>query len=214
MADERDFLARWSKRKALARSGRLADEEDAPAAPEPVQAEPPEVSAADAQPVEDDAALPEELRDIDIDKLDYDFDYTVFLKAGVPEAMRKKALRRLWRSNPVLACLDGLNDYEEDFTDLGIDSRGLASAYRVGKGYLFDDEPAEGDAGDEPSEPEVSEAEVADAESAEAEGTETGDEPSGPETAEVEDDRPEPEAAELADAEPVPPAKAQPSGEA
>jgi hypothetical protein len=37
------------------------------------------------------------------------------MREGVPEALRNRALRKLWLSDPVLANLDGLNDYDEDF---------------------------------------------------------------------------------------------------
>ncbi|MEE9194622.1 MAG: DUF3306 domain-containing protein, partial [Alphaproteobacteria bacterium] len=47
--------------------------------------------------------------------LDKDSDYSVFMKEGVPEQLKKLALRKLWRSDPVFAVLDGLNDYDEDF---------------------------------------------------------------------------------------------------
>ena len=52
----------------------------------------------------------------DIESLDKDSDYTTFLREGVPEVLRNQALRKLWRSDPVLPCLDGLNDYDENFT--------------------------------------------------------------------------------------------------
>jgi hypothetical protein len=52
----------------------------------------------------------------DIETLEKDSDYTPFLAEGVPEAIRKLALRKLWASDPVLANIDGLNDYDEDFT--------------------------------------------------------------------------------------------------
>ena len=44
--------------------------------------------------------VPPELADINIEALDYDADYTQFLKEGVPEALKRRALRRLWRTNP------------------------------------------------------------------------------------------------------------------
>jgi hypothetical protein len=52
----------------------------------------------------------------DIETLEKDSDYTPFLAEGVPEAIKKLALRKLWASDPVLANIDGLNDYDEDFT--------------------------------------------------------------------------------------------------
>jgi hypothetical protein len=57
--------------------------------------------------------------------LDAQSDFTPFMRAGVPPALRNQALRLLWRLDPALANLDGLNDYDEDFT---APRRGLAIA--------------------------------------------------------------------------------------
>jgi hypothetical protein len=65
-------------------------------------------------------------------------DYTVFLKNNVPEALRKAALRKLWVSDPILANLDGLNDYCEDFsivTAMTMDD----TSYKIGRGLLGDE---------------------------------------------------------------------------
>ncbi len=95
-SDER-FIDRWSRQKQDARE---ATDSPVPA-PEAEPSEPPaEIDPAD---------LP------DIDSLDKDSDYTVFMREGVPEGLKKLALRALWRSDPILANLDGLNDYDEDF---------------------------------------------------------------------------------------------------
>ncbi|MEO9650011.1 MAG: DUF3306 domain-containing protein [Roseobacter sp.] len=61
-------------------------------------------------------------------------DFAAFMSKAVPEHLRRQALRTLWRSNPVLACVDGLNDYDEDFTKIGVLSEPLKTAYQVGKG--------------------------------------------------------------------------------
>jgi hypothetical protein len=45
-------------------------------------------------------------------------------------------MRQLWRLNPVLANLDGLNDYDGDFTNAATDAPGVKTAYQVGKGLL------------------------------------------------------------------------------
>lgn len=143
MTEERDFISRWSKRKAEAREGLAADDAETDVAALAPDAEAGAAAPqAGTEPVADpeEMEIPEELKGIDIDAMGYDADFTVFMKAGVPEALRRKALRRLWRSDPVLACLDGLNDYEEDFTDAAMAVKGLESAYRVGKGYLFAEE--------------------------------------------------------------------------
>ena len=135
MAEDEGFLRRWSRRKAEARRGdgepgvteaaeRAADE---PARPEPEA----RIAAPAAAPVEP-AKLP------DIASLDYSSDFTVFMQRGVPAALRKQALRKLWRSHPVLANLDGLNDYEDDYTDAARVVPNLRSLYRVGRGFLED----------------------------------------------------------------------------
>ncbi|MFZ5961958.1 DUF3306 domain-containing protein [Thalassococcus sp. BH17M4-6] len=59
-----------------------------------------------------------------------------FMRAAIPERLRKRALRSLWRSNPVLACVDGLNDYDDDYTNAATDAPGVKTAYKVGKGLL------------------------------------------------------------------------------
>lgn len=165
MADrDNDFLARWSRRKAEARRGLHRKEEDAEAAPAPEQpagsgesaagdenraarearAEPGATPAADegaGAESEGDAA---QYEDFDFDSLDYNSDYTRFMEKGVPEVVRRRALRMLWQSDPVLANIDGLNDYDEDFTDAAMAVKGvLKSAYRPGKGYATDEEVAE-----------------------------------------------------------------------
>ncbi|SHJ14790.1 Protein of unknown function [Palleronia salina] len=61
-------------------------------------------------------------------------DVKAFMAKAVPDYLRRRALRTLWRSNPVLACLDGLNDYDGDFTNAATDAPGVQTAYRVGKG--------------------------------------------------------------------------------
>jgi len=53
-----------------------------------------------------------------VDTLTEDSDFTRFMADGVPELLRKAALRKLWRSSPVFAVLDGLNDYDEDFNKI------------------------------------------------------------------------------------------------
>lgn len=78
-------------------------------------------------------------------------DFSAFMKAAVPTQLRNRALRTLWRSDPVLANVDMLVDYGEDFTGKG-DVLGVVNTiYRVGKGMLKDeieeapaDAPSEG----------------------------------------------------------------------
>ncbi len=66
----------------------------------------------------------------------------MFLKEGVPDVIRRKALRKLWRINPVLAHLDGLDDYDDDYTVAETFLKGLKTVYEAGKGYGDEDETA------------------------------------------------------------------------
>jgi hypothetical protein len=104
-ADSReDFLARWSRRKLDARH-------DAP--------EVPGDTAVAVTPSGTPAVEPErELTDADmppIETLDADSDYAAFLSPGVSDDLRQQALRKLF-SQPDFNSTDGLNDYDEDFT--------------------------------------------------------------------------------------------------
>ncbi len=166
MAERDDFLGRWSRRKGEARQGlrkkapprgpRGAEEPDAGVAERPVEtppaAEPRSEQAAlrvpdeagelqaGSTPEEAPEIDPAEFENIDFDKLGYGDDYTRFMQKGVPEAIRRRALRALWQSDPILANVDGLNDYDEDFTDAALAVKTLVSSWNPGKGYMTDEE--------------------------------------------------------------------------
>lgn len=116
----------WARRKAAVQ----AEEQDAA-----------RLAEAEAQ-AERDAELAErtdedilaELELPDPDTLQDGDDFKVFLTDAVPARIRTRALRRLWRLNPVLANVDGLVDYGEDFTDASCVIENLQTAYQVGKG--------------------------------------------------------------------------------
>ena len=101
-----DFLARWSRRKLEARTGSIDDGAEVLQTEEP-QAVPPV------------AAPPErELTDADmppLDSLTADSDFTPFMSPGVSDGLRRLALRKLF-SQRSFNITDGLNDYDEDFT--------------------------------------------------------------------------------------------------
>lgn len=131
------FLSRWSRRKAEAREKERQEEtlalslDDAPEETAAPALADPECPPAAAPTAEDDEPL--ELPDID--SLTADSDYTVFLRDKVPAALRKQALRKLWRSDPVLANLDGLNDYDEDFRNPAVTGAAVRTAYNALRGY-------------------------------------------------------------------------------
>ncbi len=63
-------------------------------------------------------------------------DVSAFMAKAVPDRLRRRALRQLWRLNPILANVDGLVDYGEDFTDGALVVENLQTAYQVGRGML------------------------------------------------------------------------------
>ena len=63
----------------------------------------------------DDAVILEQMGLPDPAAMKAGDDFTGFMSREVPEHLRRQALRTLWRSNPVLACVDGLNEYDDDY---------------------------------------------------------------------------------------------------
>ncbi|WP_283967165.1 DUF3306 domain-containing protein [Tritonibacter sp. AK171] len=94
-----------------------------------------EAQARDAELAErSDADLLAELDLPDPDTLGPGDDFKAFLTEAVPARLKTRALRRLWVTNPVLANVDGLIDYGEDFTDAAMAVENIQTAYQVGKG--------------------------------------------------------------------------------
>jgi hypothetical protein len=136
MAEDREpFLKRWARLKS---EGPTPQEEE----PRPAAASEPVAGAAEPKPVR-----PEDLPPIE--ELTADSDFTPFLQAGVPEELKRLALRKLWRSDPVLANLDGLVEYGEDFGAAFRNPGPVATLFRIGRGM-----PGPGDLEDEPAEAE------------------------------------------------------------
>jgi hypothetical protein len=125
MTQARDF---WSRRKAAvqaeAEAEIIADEEQAIAA-----------QRADLKE-KSDAEILAEFNLPDPDQLQAGDDVSGFMAKAVPDRLRRRALRRLWRLNPVLANVDGLVDYGEDYTDAACVIENIPTAYQVGKGML------------------------------------------------------------------------------
>ncbi|MDT8326333.1 MAG: DUF3306 domain-containing protein [Roseovarius sp.] len=116
----------WSRRKA-----QVEAEAEAEARASEAEA----LAARDAEQAEKtDAELLEELNLPDPDAMGPGDDFRAFMAKAVPDRLRRRALRRLWTSNPALANLDGLLDYGEDFTDKAKVLEHMQTAYQVGKG--------------------------------------------------------------------------------
>lgn len=133
MSDE-TFLSRWSRRKAEQPSAPAAEieakpesqSEQEPQALAPISDEiTGEISAtagnSDSLPdknSENDEPVP--LTDADmpaIESLSEESDYSQFLSSGVSDELRNLALRKLFNL-PQFNIVDGLNDYDEDFSKM------------------------------------------------------------------------------------------------
>ncbi|MEX0304192.1 MAG: DUF3306 domain-containing protein [Leisingera sp.] len=118
----------WSRRRAaVAAEARAGEQQVAAQAAAELEAQQAEKS---------DAELLKELDLPEPEALEAGEDFSRFLSDAVPARLKTRALRCLWRVNPVLANLDGLVDYGEDFTDAATVMENLQSAYQVGKGMM------------------------------------------------------------------------------
>lgn len=118
----------WSRRKAAVAAEAVAEER---AVEDSVIAE-----QHDALAEKTDVEILEELGLPDPDAMVRGDDFKAFLSKTVPAHLRKRALRKLWRSNSVLACVDGLNDYDDDYLTGSYGQGPISTTYQVGKGML------------------------------------------------------------------------------
>lgn len=123
--DEPGFANRWSRLKQEAKE----QPEDAAPVAEPA----PETETADDRT---DEEVLEELGLPNPETLKPGDNFAAFMAKAVPARLRNRALRKLWISDPVLANLDELIDYGEDFTDAATVVENLQTAYQVGKGWV------------------------------------------------------------------------------
>ncbi len=119
----------WDKRRAAVAAEARAEEEARLAAERAAEEQAlaektdEELLAEAGQPMPEDLETAEQVR--------------AFMKSALPQRLKARALRKLWRTNPVLANLDGLVDYGEDYTDAARCVPDMKTAYKVGKG-MFD----------------------------------------------------------------------------
>ncbi|QHQ35282.1 DUF3306 domain-containing protein [Algicella marina] len=126
--DEKPFLSRWSERK-------LKDPPE-DETPEPALDETREEDVAGEDETIADSRLLEDMGLPDPDTLRKGDDFSGFMQSGIPSRIRNRALRQLWKSNPVLANLDGLVDHGEDYTDAATVKSDMRTLYEVGKGMF------------------------------------------------------------------------------
>lgn len=143
MADEeKGFLSRWSQRKRQQQSQNPNEPDDDPTDLDARNAEAERAEAERVEREEQEKAEAEINRvvaeSVDLDAISYGDDFSMFLKRGVPDQLRKKALRTFFNSSPILANLDGLNDYDEDFNNPA--HKVYKSAWNATRGFLTENE--------------------------------------------------------------------------
>ncbi|WP_323769853.1 DUF3306 domain-containing protein [Antarctobacter sp.] len=119
----------WSRRRAQVAAEEVAEARAQEAEARAVQEAQLEERSDDDILAELDLPAPEEMQSTE--------QVQDLLKAAVPQRLKTRALRRLWRLNPVLANVDGLVDYGGDFTDAATVIENMQTVYQVGKG-MFD----------------------------------------------------------------------------
>lgn len=103
MSEPENFLSRWSRMKREADAAPEPDKQ----APSGVPETPPAADAA--EPAFDLSKLPS------LDQIAGDTDMSMFMKPGVPAALRHAALRRAWTSDPAIRDFRGLQENDWDF---------------------------------------------------------------------------------------------------
>ena len=126
MIEDKGFLSRWSDRK-------LKNETDVSSAAEADSNE--ETLGEDEFEGKSDDEILSILELPDPEKLKLGDTVEKFMDGRVPERIRARALRAFWKTNPVLANIDGLDEYCDDYTDAATVIENLQTIYEVGKGY-------------------------------------------------------------------------------
>ena len=99
--DNEGFFARWSKRKNQAQPNEPAAEEQ--------RTKPDADSVKAEEPLKSDEDMPP------LETIDGSSDVSEFFSPGVSEGLRRAALRKLFHS-PEFNIVDGLDDYDDNFT--------------------------------------------------------------------------------------------------
>lgn len=129
MSDDSGFLSRWSERKRRVQEETEALEEKALSEASEIEAPEDEFAGKSDDEILTELSLPAP------ESLKLGDSVAGFMDARVPERIRSRALRAFWKTNPVLANIDGLDEYCEDYTDAAMIIANMETIYEVGKGY-------------------------------------------------------------------------------
>ncbi len=94
-----------------------------------------------------------------LDSLGVDSDFRPYMQSNVPDLLKQAAMRRLWRIDPAFGFLDGMNDYDEDYQVIDTLISAMDTSYKVGRGYLNDEDNKEDENG-EPVEEDLENAQI------------------------------------------------------
>lgn len=114
------FLSRWARVKAETKKAE-------PEGPLPAPAKCGEEAAEDQE-----QAMPELPS---IESLTKDSDFSAFLGAGVPEALRKAALSKLWASDPLFSRAEVYDLHMGDYNQPAL-TEAVKTAWQFGKGMV------------------------------------------------------------------------------
>ena len=128
------FASRWSRLKTDPKTVQSdAETEDSTPTIEDIS----EDTAVVDEDTMTDAELLEKYALPDPDEMKAGDNFSAFMREAIPDRLRRRALRVLWGSNPMLANLDELVDYGEDYTDAAMMVENMQTIYQVGKGSAW-----------------------------------------------------------------------------
>ncbi len=111
-----NFLARWTRRKQAVEAAEAAGEHLAAASEHKIPptataqpAEPPPANSVEGEEPENAEPLPR------LEDLTAQSDLSAFLRKGIPETLRKAAMRRMWSLDPAIRDYVGPSEYAWDF---------------------------------------------------------------------------------------------------
>ncbi len=144
MNEDEPFLRRWSRRKAQAKDTAAPSPDSPPPAEEALAPAAEDARVGDPPPETKRELTEADFADVDFDALDYNSDYGRFTAKGVPDSIKRKALQKLWTTDPIFTASDPFQDYQGDYTDaaVGVPAGTLKTSYRIGRGFMTDEDVA------------------------------------------------------------------------